>query len=47
MFLSEDDLGINAFEVYEKFGYVGNEKTKEDVMERFYEFMVLPQDDGR
>lgn len=46
MFLSEDDLGINAFEVYEKFGYAG-ERTKEDVMERFYEFMILPQDDGR
>ena len=47
MFLSEDDLGIKAFEVYENFGYAGNEKTKEDVMERFYEFIALPQDDGR
>lgn len=47
MFLSEDDLGIKAFEVYENFGYASDEKTKEDVMERFYEFMALPQDDGR
>lgn len=47
MFLSEDDLGIKAFEVYENFGYASDEKTKEDVMERFYEFMTLSQDDGR
>lgn len=47
MFLSEDDLGIKAFEVYENFGYASDEKTKEDVMERFYEFMALSQDDGR